>query len=77
MNFLSNIRLVFSLLAMGFFVPTEASASVPTPDPTAQLSLLAPSRSDPSREEGQAERFGHRRRNAGRGFSWNEEAHSQ
>ena len=33
MNFLSNIRLVFSLVALGFFVPTPASASVPAPVP--------------------------------------------
>ena len=42
MNFLSNIRLVFSLLALGFFVPTEASASVPAPVPEPlSLALLA------------------------------------
>ena len=42
MNVLSNVRMVFSLLALGVFVPTQASASTPTsaPEPLS-LALLA------------------------------------
>jgi hypothetical protein len=42
MNALSNIRMVCSLLALGFFVPTQASASSPAPVPEPlSLALLA------------------------------------
>ena len=42
MNFLVNMRMVFSLLALGFFVPTQAFASIPAPVPEPlSLALLA------------------------------------
>ena len=41
-NFLTNSRMAFSLLALGFFVPTQASASSPAPVPEpVSLALLA------------------------------------